>query len=427
MILAFQILAGLWLAYLILELGCFWAVLLATPAGLSMEPLAHSRRSGDTCDSKNVNLEEVQPRIVVLSACRDGAACLPGLADTFKAQTYPADRFKLVLIADHCKDDSASVGRTLGMEVYERQNPSPSGKGNSIADILQNKLRHEAFDLLVVLDVDGRVHPDFLEKVAAHANASFATHRAIAFSGATYAKNPTDSPLAQVGDMIQGVLRLHQVGRSGLGLGAVFYGSHGYILSRPALERLEWRTHTGLQAEDMELRLRCALADIEVIYARDLAMYNEVPVHRADAREQRRRWNAIYPPLISDYFRPLLRKALHGSASTWDILFGVLLLPSFANLFLYLGLSTFLFGSFSFFWPLWRSWALLTGWLWFLDLLYLICMLYVSGATFSLRALRGLLEYLGVRISAMVEGLFYLRVKDWAAAAHQEDKWSKPS
>ena len=74
-----------------------------------------------------------------------------------------------------------------------------------------------------------------------------------------------------------------------------------------------------------------------------------------------------------------------------------------------------------------NPWMITTAVLWALDFLYLVLALRKSGSHLSLRILRGLAEYLAIRAVAMVEAIFYVRVKDWAAAAHQEDRWSKPS
>jgi cellulose synthase/poly-beta-1,6-N-acetylglucosamine synthase-like glycosyltransferase len=256
MTLLIQIMAALALLYLAVELALYWMPLIAA-RWRPLRPLPVP--TGE------------QPVFCIVSACRDGAACIPGLVRCMEAQPYPADKRRLFLVADHCTDDSAALARSLGMEVYERQDPAPAGKGNAVSDFLRHRLRHESFDGLIVLDIDARVDPDFLQRAAAY----FATGTEV-LSCATFAKNPDQTLLAHVGDVIQKLLRLHQRGRAALGLDAILYGSHGYALSRAALDRLRWRTTTGQVAEDMELRLRCGLAGLAVRYAPDLAVYNDV-------------------------------------------------------------------------------------------------------------------------------------------------------
>ena len=53
-----------------------------------------------------------------------------GLSDTIydiQAQLVGGDR--LLVVADNCIDDTAAVGRELGVEVIERRDPDRIGKG----------------------------------------------------------------------------------------------------------------------------------------------------------------------------------------------------------------------------------------------------------------------------------------------------------
>jgi 1,2-diacylglycerol 3-beta-glucosyltransferase len=397
---------GAFLAFLGLELALSWAPILAL----------RSHASVRTAGPETVNPRR-EPFFVVVSACRDGAPCIEGLVKSFQVQTYPQDRFKLFLVADNCKDNSAAVARSFGMDVYERHNLVTTGKGNALNEILQQRLKNETFDVMVVLDVDARVEPDFLRRAAAYFSGE-----PLALSCATFAKNPEETLFTRVGTLIQALLRVHQEGRAALGLGAVLYGSHGYAVSRAALERLDWHTTTGLVTEDMELRLRCTLESIPVRYAPDLSVYNDVTADAASTREQRRRWNSIFLSLFLRYVGPLTRKSLQGSGDALEALFGLLLFPAFANLFLYclimaVGLSVTAFWVPSF-WPF----AIIAVVLWLGDIAYFFAVFRAARTPLKWRDLRGFAAHIGIRLVALLEAIFFIRVKNWAPAPHQKDR-----
>jgi cellulose synthase/poly-beta-1,6-N-acetylglucosamine synthase-like glycosyltransferase len=394
------------LGYFALELGFYWAALWA----------ARSRRG-------KVLLPAWQPInhypiFAFLTACRNGADCVPGLAGTIRSQDYPDPGRRMYLVADNCTDKTAEVARAEGFQVMERHDPETSGKGNAVSDMLYQVLRLHPFDVLVVLDVDARLDPAFLQ----HAAAYFQTEDAAAVSCATFAKNGNESLYSRVGEMIQTLLRLHQQGRKALGADAALYGSHGYALSRSALERLGWRTTTGQIAEDMELRLRCSLQGIPVRYADDLPVWNDVTSDAASAREQRRRWNSTYLPMLPRYSGPLLREALHGNRKCLEAFFGLLWLPSFANLFLFLSAALIAFTIASAFNPVYSVLAMITGALWIADVAYFVVAFHTENVHLGRRELRGFAAHLRIRLVALVESLFFVHVKDWAPAPHPPSK-----
>jgi cellulose synthase/poly-beta-1,6-N-acetylglucosamine synthase-like glycosyltransferase len=398
-----QILLSLWLAFLALEVMLYWIML------------------GSSGRAAKSNLPDVgaegESVFYLVSACRDGAALLPSLIKNWRSLNYPSAQRREMIVADNCSDETAAAARQFGVEVYERQALQNVGKGNAISEALSEYLQHQAFDALVVLDVDARVQPSFLRQAA-----SYFARGADVLVFATYAKNPDETLLARVGDIIQGFLRLNQSGRAARGLHPILYGSHGYALSRSALNRLGWRTTTGQAAEDMELGLRSGLADLRVRYAPDIAVYNDVTAAPTDVRAQRTRWNAIYPPLIAQYVIPLLKRALLGRCQAWDGLFGELLLPSFANLFIFLFLTTLILGSLSKPYVFLRPYAAVSGGLWILDIVYFLTGLAKLRIRLGWAEWKGFAAHIVLRSWALVEGLWYVGVKDWAPAPHPPDK-----
>ena len=360
---------------------------------------------------------ESSPSLVVLVPCFNEELHLKGLAETFSHQDYPRDRYRLVIVADHCTDQTAEVGRSLGMTVIERKDGPRSWRGAAVNDVLSTHLKKEEWQGLVLLDVDAKLEPDFLSRVGLYLSAGVP-----ALQCATRTKNPTESPLAQVGDLIQVLIRNHQHGRSVSGYSPFIIGSHGVVVSRKSVECLHWRTNTDQLADDVELGLRCFLNGILFRYAADIVVYNDVVSDAKTLRRQRRRWSQSSLTLIGRYTVPLLLRALSGQFRAWDMLFGVLLMPAFSTLlFLSVGASV-VFGGMGF-WH--REFFVLAGGtllLTFAHVGYLLSSLAKGGKPVRGRDLGSLFGYCWERFISLVQAPFSVKPIQFRPASHVEKK-----
>ncbi|WP_246666879.1 WecB/TagA/CpsF family glycosyltransferase [Bradyrhizobium guangdongense] len=91
------------------------------------------------------------PRVAVLvPAHNEGVGILPTIRD-IKAQIGKQDR--LLVVADNCDDDTASVARDAGAEVVERNDSGLLGKGYAL-DFGIRHLGHAPPDVVVMIDAD---------------------------------------------------------------------------------------------------------------------------------------------------------------------------------------------------------------------------------------------------------------------------------
>jgi cellulose synthase/poly-beta-1,6-N-acetylglucosamine synthase-like glycosyltransferase len=178
---------------------------------------------------------------------------------------------------------------------------------------------------------------------------------------------------------------------------------------------LDWRTTSGLIAEDMELCLRTNLERIPIDYAPDLKVYNDVTSDAASVHQQRLRWNATYPPLLDRYSWPLIKQR------RLDALFGMLWIPAFANLFLYLVITTAALAALSWKLPALAPYALAAGLLWLAHVLYFLTAFHLMKERLTWRDFAGFAAHLAIRAFALVQAVFWVRVKDWRPAPHSED------
>ena len=174
-------------------------------------------------------------------------------------------------------------------------------------------------------------------------------------------------------------------------------------------------------ADDLELELRCCLRRIPLRYAADLRVFHDMPDDPRVLRTQRRRWISNPLRLAPRYGVSLLADALRGNWKAAHLLFGFLLCPSFSLLFLWLTVATLVFGFLSFRTAALFPWALAFGSLWSLHGLYLFLALRHEHAPLSWRHVRSVPFYLWVKLRSFVEGVLFVRSKEWMPTPHKSD------
>ena len=99
---------------------------------------------------------------VIVPAHNESSGLLPTLAD-LKSQLQPSDR--LVVVADNCTDDTATIASTAGAEVIERHDQLRVGKGYAL-DFGLRHLQLDPPDVVIVIDADCRVEERAIDLLA---------------------------------------------------------------------------------------------------------------------------------------------------------------------------------------------------------------------------------------------------------------------
>jgi glycosyltransferase involved in cell wall biosynthesis len=108
------------------------------------------------------------PRLALLVCARDERDVVGALVRDLRAQVYPADRVRVLVVAHNCTDDTAAVASAAGAEVTELHTDA-LGKGRAlIAGFRRLAGERPAPDLVAVFDADARVPADFLRRVVPH-------------------------------------------------------------------------------------------------------------------------------------------------------------------------------------------------------------------------------------------------------------------
>ena len=219
------------------------------------------------------------------------------------ATDYPANRRRVIVLADNCTDATADVARTAGAEVIERTDDERRGKGFALTDTFPKVLADPAVDVVMVVDADTLVTPNLLRAASAHIGSGAEVLQA------RYAiRNANDSWRTRLLQIAFAAFHdVRSLGRERLGVSCGLRGN-GMAFSREALRRVPHHTETVI--EDLEFGIRLALKGIRVRYVHEATVFGEMPTDSASSAVQRRRWEGGRVQLRRLFAGPLVRRAV---------------------------------------------------------------------------------------------------------------------
>ena len=293
-------------------------------------------RLGTTDDVPPGN--EPKRRIAVLMpAYKEDAVILESVAANLR-QDYPADCFRLIVIADQFQQHTLDALAKLPVTVLPVS--FPVSTVTRAINAALNTLSPSEFDIVMVADADNHLAPDFLSRV----NAAFtAGWRAV--QGHRVAKNTNSNETSRVAllDAVSEEVNNHitRKGYRAAGVSATIIGSGMAVelgLMKAAMSNL-----TTVGGFDKELAMKLAIGGHKIGYLEQAFVYDEKVAKRTVFEQQRTRWIAAQYQFVADYFRPGMASLLRGNwlsgiklvqemALPKVLLLGLLLLTAFVCL-----------------------------------------------------------------------------------------------
>jgi len=242
-------------------------------------------------------------RFMILIPAHNEELLVPSLFASLAELRYPAECYRIHLIADNCSDHTAAVARAAGAVVFERQDPARPGKGNALQWLLEQP-EHlvEQYDGLIILDADSVVSANFLNVMAAR------LARGENVVQAYYAVRHPEQSFA-AGLRFNALAALHYLrpqGRMVLGASAGLKGN-GMMFAAPVLASHTWSASV---TEDIELHMALLLDGQRVTFAPDAVVWAEMPDSLAKSESQHQRWESGRLTLARRYVPQLLGAAL---------------------------------------------------------------------------------------------------------------------
>lgn len=229
---------------------------------------------------------------VLIPAYKEDAVIVDSVMENLK-QTYPADLFDLIVIADSFQPQTLLKLATMPVNVLE-----VSFETSTVAKAISaalSRLPLEQYDILVVSDADNHMAPDFLSRI----NRAFDQGwRAV--QGHRVAKNINTS--VAILDAISEEINNHIFRKAArvLGLSSSIIGSG--MAFQPDLMKAAMETQHTIGGYDKELEANIILKGYKIAYLQNAFIYDEKVANRAIFENQRTRWIAAQWQFLMHYF-----------------------------------------------------------------------------------------------------------------------------
>jgi cellulose synthase/poly-beta-1,6-N-acetylglucosamine synthase-like glycosyltransferase len=243
------------------------------------------------------NLGSSSRRLAVLVPAHNEEAVLSSTLESIKLELIPSDR--LLVVADNCTDNTASVARSAGAEVIGRSDLNNVGKGFAL-DYGLRHLDHSPPDIVIMIDADCKVSPGTLDALVGTCSL---TKRPVQAQYMMTAP-PTSDLKRKVAEFAWCVKnKVRPLGLLGLGLPCQLTGS-GMAFPWGVIQSANLAS--GAIVEDLKLGLELAMAGHPPVFCPSAQVNSEFASSAKGAEEQRRRWEHGHINMIISAALPLI-------------------------------------------------------------------------------------------------------------------------
>jgi cellulose synthase/poly-beta-1,6-N-acetylglucosamine synthase-like glycosyltransferase len=221
-----------------------------------------------------------RPVAVLVPAHNESSGLSPTLAN-IQSQLLPGDR--LLVVADNCSDDTATVAKAAGADVVERNDPTKRGKGYA----LDWGVRHFSSDppeIVIIVDADCRLEIGAINSLAL---ACAKTRRPIQARYLMIAPvgSQINHQVAEFSWRVKNLLR--PLGLHALNFPCQLMGT-GMAFTWDVIRSADLAN--AHLVEDMKLGLDLALAGHPPLFCPSAGLTSEFASSAVGARSQRKRW-----------------------------------------------------------------------------------------------------------------------------------------
>ena len=260
-------------------------------------------------------------RFDVFVPAHNEAAVIQRTVASLRKINWPAEGFRVCVIADNCTDATAALARVAGAQVLERSDDALRGKGYALQYGFRASLLESWAQAVVVVDADSEVSPNLLEAFAARVEEG-----AYAVQAHYGVLNPHASWRTRLMTMAKASFHIvRSRARERVGVSCGIRGN-GWCVTHELLRKVPYAAFS--LTEDLEYGIDIGMAGYRVHYADEAHCNADMVVGEQVARRQRQRWEGgrfqqirakTWPLLLTAFTRP--------SAVCLDLALDLLVLP----------------------------------------------------------------------------------------------------
>ena len=281
---------------------------------------------------------------VLVPAHNESVNVLPTIACL---QRQLGGRDRLLVIADNCNDDTATLARSAGAEVAERHHAELRGKGYALAFGV-DQLRADPPDVVLVVDADCTVSDGAVARIAERCQSAGKPVQMLNLMRAG-AGAGLKLRVLEFAMLMKNLVR--PLGSFRLG-GACHLMGTGMALPWSLMSTA--KLATGHITEDMKLGIDLAVAGYAPQFLPEVRVSSAFPLDTGVARVQKSRWEHGHLATLTQELPGLLKSALGTGKPALIVLAMDLLIPPVALYFLVLGVAAVLGMALALLWPVWQ-------------------------------------------------------------------------
>ena len=223
-----------------------------------------------------------RPSICVIIPAHNESVLIAKTVATLKSQLTASDR--VVVVADNCSDDTASLAASAGAEVVERHDPQRIGKGYALDRGIRFVQQTTHPEVVVFVDADCELSPGSIDELA---QLSFTHQRPVQATNLMESECSAGrtARIAQFAWRVKNYVR--PLGASRLGLPCQLTGTG---MALPWALACSVDLSTGHIAEDAKLGVDLAIGGYEPRFCPEATVTSRFPLSTQGIRVQRTRW-----------------------------------------------------------------------------------------------------------------------------------------
>ena len=276
---------------------------LIIPAAVLVAEIASALLAGHSAEVQGSDCPTNIRIAVMVPAHNEGSGLLPTLND-IKHQLRTNDR--VLVIADNCTDDTASVAASAGAEVAIRSDALKIGKGYAL-DWGMKYLSSAPPDVVIIIDADCRVQPNAIDRLAYVCQKLNRPAQAL-YLMTSLPESAINHQVAEFAWRLKNLVR--PLGLRALGLPCQLMGT-GMAFPWSVIQLADLAN--GSIVEDLKLGLELASAGYPPKFEPLAVVTSTFPATAQGSESQRHRWEQGHIQLIKNQLPKLMWQACRNA------------------------------------------------------------------------------------------------------------------
>lgn len=258
-------------------------------------------------------------KFLILVPAHNEEAVIADIVNNLNSMDYPKELYDYYVLADNCTDNTASIARSLGANVFEftkESEDSPTGKPIALTKafaILENY--YELYDYVMFFDADNWIDKNMLKETNSQ---MLANPDAVVTQCYIDSKNKTGPIAAFYYLSFVTANRFIQLAKHRLGLNAGIGGT-GFAVDTKYLNSIGGWKALSL-TEDFEFQIKTTIAGKRILWNNYTRVHDEKPTTIKAFFKQQLRWAQGHWYVTKKHFFPIFKAFFTGKISIWEFL-----------------------------------------------------------------------------------------------------------